>query len=369
MIKGIQPLSDLPARKTDTIKQKSSVQAPEGSAQLKNILRHSPAAASLPQNKLSSAIFSFARFFSLPLKPSLLADIRRSALQLPPASVFNEAASSVKTAAIQNDQTAKSSADIKTAGETKTRDTSSELTARALAAAAAESKGTELSQKGLESYAYVIDPPSRRQDGERKKRGQEHNQQELELNKKKSEKNRGGGSDPENDEIKNLFAERLKKLFLENAERPAVSDTLNALPGKNGQRWIVLPFDFAEGEREYRVSMRILLKNKMSDNAACMALDIFSFIQSAENNDSRILFLFDSADNKPSKLSVYFSRSSSAHQKIKTISENELLKYKHELSQSFNIPPEHVYIHLSDELFPFEGGFGGDSYISINEEA
>jgi len=378
MIKGIQPLSDLAAHKTGSIKSKSTAQTLKNSSSPQSVLPRSPAAAA-PSDKLSSSIVSFARFFSLPLKPSLLADIRRSVFQLPLTSAFQDASADVKNtagvknaAAFQNDQIVKALADIKTVNDVKMREADSVLTARALAAAAAESKGIELNPKGLESYAYALDPYSRRQDGERKKHDKEQNQQETELNiKKVSDIN----IDKENEKTAErdkfmLTAENFKNLFLEDARQNPAAEILNTLPGKNGQRWIVLPFDFSEGEREYRVSMRILLSNdKMSDNAACMALDIFSYNRETEDEKSRFLFLFESANDKPARISVYLPKDFLSSQNKNKIPENDLSKYKKELSQSFNIPPERINIKFYDEPFPFESGFGNDSIISVNEEA
>ena len=386
MIKGIKPLSDFSAQKTNEVKSKPSAQSSADSAPAKTVLTRASSAAvhGLPLNKLSSSIVSFARFFSLPLKPSLLAEIRRSAFQLTFTSAFQDTSADVKNtagvknaAAFQNDQSAKLLADAKTINDTKTRDADNILTARALAAAAAESKGTELNPKGLESYAYVIDPYSRRQDEERKKRDQEKNWQELELNGKKSKKSGANDSIHENKKIFesdksgfSLTSENLKNLFLEGAQQNPAAEILNTLPGKNGQRWIVLPFDFSQGEREYRVSMRILLNNeKMSDNAVCMALDIFSYNRETEDNESRFLFLFESANDKPVRISVYLPQDFLSPQNKNKISENDLSKYKQELSQSFNIPPELIKIKFYDEPFPFESGFNSDSIISVNEEA
>jgi hypothetical protein len=100
-------------------------------------------AAGLPADKLSASIISFARFFSLPLKPELMASIRRQSLSPESSAPGRETLS--------------------------------------LAAAAAESKGVELRPKGLEWFAEAIDPDWRRHDpDERDRRDRRHKKHEQE---------------------------------------------------------------------------------------------------------------------------------------------------------------------------------------------
>jgi len=106
-------------------------------------------AAGLPQDKLSASIVSFARFFSLPLKPEVLKHIRQQAFTMtpnaPPVAAGEDAAE---------------------AGTVfKNRE------ALSLAASAAEGKGVELHTKSLETYAQAIDPESRRNNEQGDKRG------------------------------------------------------------------------------------------------------------------------------------------------------------------------------------------------------
>ncbi|MDR0323813.1 MAG: hypothetical protein LBI12_05125, partial [Treponema sp.] len=172
------------------------------------------AAAGLPADKLSSSIVSFVRFFSLPIKKEVLLDIRRQVFAHPTAQ------------------------------------TAEERTTLSMAAAAAESKGVELHQKGLELYAEAVDPKWRERQnsgGQNKQHNNRQNQQNDDNILSKS------GS---------INSSNLEKIALEDAEKDPLLSILNRLPGKNGQRWIVLPFEFNEKNRQFRMSLRILLEEK-----------------------------------------------------------------------------------------------------------
>ncbi|MCL2267297.1 MAG: hypothetical protein FWC17_05965, partial [Treponema sp.] len=288
-------------------------------------------AARQPADKLSAAIISFARFFSLPLKPQMLADIRRQ--------VFLQQAPLSQNAAL-----------TKTGGIAK-------QTALSLAAAAAESKGVQLlsaSQmssiqqqssaeqlypRGLESYAEAVDPDSRRQNNEerRRKRGNIENEKEP-------------------PEVKDINAENLKKISLDYLNKNPVTDIMNRLPGKNSRRWIVLPFDFSEGNRDFFVSMRVLIdEDKLKDRGAkvpvMFALDVgMNLNNETEKNgfDQRWLFAMDCAGEKPSGLTVIM------HPEPAKKKQSEFVN---ELSGIFDIPRGKIFIKSAasaGESFPFE---------------
>jgi hypothetical protein len=230
-------------------------------------------AAGLPADKLSASIISFARFFSLPLKPDLMASIRRQSL-LPETSAPG-------------------------------RETLS------LAAAAAESKGVELRPKGIEWFAEAIDPDWRRHDGEdHERRDRRHKKHEQ--------------------------------------EKETVLAILNKLPGKNGQHWMVFPFDYGESGREFKVSLRILLEGDRQppNNVACMALDI------AETG-RRWLFVMN-----PAKLSVYLQPE---------LPPKAIESFIGELAHAMEMPREHMCIKKWTESFPCEAGGGEQILRSVNE--
>ena len=283
------------------------------------------AAAGLPSDKLSASIVSFARFFSLPLKPDILAEIRRQAFAGTP--VENQ----------RNDAAEKSAP-----GRGEFSDAvAKNRQALALAAAAAESKGVELQQKALESFSEAIDPDwrRRRDDGgrERERRDKDKWQKE-ESNQFKLEA---------------LSASSLKKNAVEFAEKNPCLNVLNRLPDKDGRRWIVLPFYFSENGVEARVSMRILLEKKQ--NRACqMALDVAD-INSGEKS---WLFSFEASGNQISRLSVFIKQD---------LSLKERLALGLKLSRLIGIPSERVSVKKRDDDFPSESCLERDLLPAINE--
>jgi hypothetical protein len=273
------------------------------------------ASSGLPADKLSSSIISFARFFSLPLKPEILADIRRQA--------FSNQADPVKQ------ETAKSESAPKLPAEARA--------ALSLAAAAAEAKGVELQPKTLELFAQAVDPERRKQDGQHQEK-KNRNQEENSI----------------------LNPSSLKKNALEEAENDPLLFILNRLPDKNGGRWIVLPFDFAQDGCEYKVSMRVLVEpQQITNRALYMALDIVVIPAEVNDTPNRRIFVLESANNKIMKLSVYIQNE---------LSKKDSLSIQGELSKILEIPSERVVVKTLENIFPFESG-EEEMFQSIDEEA
>jgi hypothetical protein len=134
--------------------------------------------------------------------------------------------------------------------------------AAVLASVAAADKGLGLSLETLENYAEAIDPGGAQAEGREPPgdRGEDHKQRQRPQ----------ADDAPEPEDIRQKAAEI-------EANRPFLG-ILNKIPGKNGQRWIVLPFIFAFEGVEFRVSMRILLKeNTISENnVERLAVDVSS---------------------------------------------------------------------------------------------
>ena len=285
------------------------------------------AAAGLPADKLSASIVAFSRFFSLPIKPELMAAMRRQTLAAPSAAEETQA-NAVKRASIENSAAAKREA-------------------LSLAAAAAESKGVELHPKGLETFTEAIDPDWRKREnsgGDQRGRRDKNQQQE------------------ENAPAK-ITAAGLKQMALEAAEQNPLLAILNRLPGKNGRRWIVLPFTFDEGGREFKVSLRILLEeDQTSSRAACMAAT--QVVLDIAESERRWLFALESASsprdaNLPAnRLAVYLQPelSPAAHAPL-----------ARELSALLGIPPERISVRNRAESFPAESARADDPLRSINE--
>jgi hypothetical protein len=281
-------------------------------------------ASGLPSDKLSASIISFARFFSLPLKPEILKHIRQQAFTNTPNAEPPNTAAAAKN----------------NAPEAETVINNKE--AFSLAASAAEGKGVELQPKGLETYAQAIDPELRRkQDGEQ--RGQ----------RKKNDK------DPEeasSQKTAAINAGNLEKMALEWMEKNPLLEMLNRLPEKDGKRWIVLPFDFSDNDREFKVSLRILLETGKTENrACCMALDIA--VRSIFENDrveKQWLFVLEPAN----RLSVYLQP------EITPVQQAALVR---ELSALLEIAPDRIFIKTKKEPFPFEAEYGDNLLRPIDE--
>jgi len=287
------------------------------------------AAAGLPMDKLSASIVSFARFFSLPIKPELMAAMRRQALA-PSAT----AASSVVS------PTAEDVPELEIVAKNRE--------ALSLAAAAAESKGVELDPKGLEQFAEAIDPDwQKRQDpDERNRKRQRNNSDEQEK------ENTAPKAGP-------LSASGIKEMALSAAEKNPLLAVLNKLPGKNAQRWMAFPFSFNEDGREYKVSLRILLDtlNLTSNQAVCMAVDITE----SETGQSW-LFVVNGPDRHgitaASGLTVYLQPE---------LPPQAAASLTRELSTLMEIPPERVVVKNRTESFPRESGGTDDWPLAVNE--
>ena len=264
------------------------------------------AASGLPADNLSAAIISFARFFSLPLKPELMAAIRRQAI----TQVPSEAPAPTETTG---------------AAETAARTRQ----AFSLAAAAAESKGVELSRKGLEVYAQAVTPHWRRRDSR--------------DNERQHEQEKG----PPLPKTETLTAGELKNMALRSMEIDPLLAILNRLPDKNGRRWIVLPLKI---DSNIRITLRILLEgeNSADNKVSHMVVDIF------ENGETqrRWQFAADSAGNTIQQLAVCIRPELPAGQRAQLLGE---------LADLMGIPPKRISIHS------FEWDHRNDLLHSVNE--
>ena len=290
--------------------------------------------AKLPADKLSASIILFARFFSLPMKPEVLTAIRRQAFIPQNASISQT--ETVKSAITQSELLKQ---------ETTGNSDSSVLTEKnrivfSLAASAAESKGVELEAEGLELYANAIDPEM-----ERRKDSNSHNRQ---RNKKQNEQNNedaGFKSGPIN-------CNTLKKIALESAEGNSLLYLLNKMPGRDGQRWIVLPFDINENGRDYRVSLRILPETLKC--VSIMALDIVEI----SNLKKRSTFILEAVNGSIKTLNIYMQSELST-------------KVKHQLEHAFSglldIPVERISVRKSNDSFLPEAGGEEKLFCSVDE--
>ena len=304
------------------VKQSSAqtLKQPAGNA-LKTLLsahqKEAMRSAGLPADKLSASILSFARFFSLPLKPEILKHIRQQAFTMTPNAV--------------------PSGDSED-GSPPERTVLRYRSALSLAVSSAEGKGVELQTKGLETYVKALDPESRRDGEQDNRRGQR---------KKNDDEN---DSEASSRKTSVISAASLEKTALELAEKNPLLAILNRLPGKDGKRWVVLPFDFCDNGREYKVSLRILLETgKTVNRADCMALDI-----AVCGSTKRQLFVFEPAN----RLSVFIQPEITPDQQAVLV---------RELSALLEIAPERIFIKTKTESFPFEAECGDGLFDSIDE--
>jgi hypothetical protein len=180
---------------------------------------------------------SFLRYFSLPLEGEQITKLRREVL-------------ASRTAGIA-------------AGEPKTRE------AAALGAAAAVDKGVLLSPEALAEYAAAIDP----EEGFNGEQGHPSEQEHPEDREKKRKDRPNSGEDREDPPETGALRKKIEAL----SEAYPLLDLLNRLPGKNGGRWMIFPFNFISGGVAYRVSLRILLKDTENDcEGTRLTLDILS---------------------------------------------------------------------------------------------
>jgi hypothetical protein len=337
----LQKVSGVGASAGKTVhKQTSSAKAPlpAGSEPAAKALSTFPrsvpallAAAGLPADKLSASIVSFARFFSLPLKPELLSVIRRQVLTT-----------------TQQDSNKPFPVESKSGSSVSSEIVSKIREAVSLAACAAASKGVQLTAEGLESYAASIDP-------ERQKRQQRRNQRERGDNREEPRPSKVQTEDTEKNS--HALTSYLRETALESAEKDPLLEILNKLPGKNGQRWIVLPFEFNNNNRNFQVSLRILLENEncMFNTGymnSRMVLDI------SEIGKTKQLFLLKARGGTIHSLDVFVYPSYSS---------KNVKSYTRELSKLMEIPAENITVGNLAGFFPFETECPETLLQTINE--
>ncbi|MDR2158880.1 MAG: hypothetical protein LBP23_02305 [Treponema sp.] len=335
----------------------------------------------LPADKFSVSVISSARYFSLPLEPGLLAKLRREV----------SAAGGGIAAGTGGDEGA--------AGKTGTGNAMSPAReALSLGAAAAVSKGVTLYREALDESAAAIEPGRRRlPGGDKGEEGRAGNPADGGGTGTDSKTGSNGGRDGGGGKSGNDGAagsrhpesggggpgaegraagkngasgggtgipgvtgdsaagtEALKECILGTAEKTPLLRLLNRIPGKNGRRWIVLPFAFTEGGKEYGISLRIMLEG----DRCRMALDMAE----KQNGETlyRWLFVMERVSGKPPSLTVSLWPGRR---------EAELRSLKKELGAFLELPRDHIQIKNADNKMDSSGFFPqGDLLLSVNEE-
>jgi hypothetical protein len=192
----------------------------------------------LPQDTLSFVLLSAIRYFSLSPDAALLTRLRGELLA-------SGAASAPKT------------------GREKAA-----MEAKTLALAAAEDKGLRLSPEALEEYAAAMEPGAWFSGGRGRKR-QGSPEEEDPPDREKT---------PDREELEKLYAKAGGTG--EKGGKEGLLSWLNRLPGGNGQGWVVFPFKIKVGGVELRVSVRLLIKERLfraferDAGQGCLIVDI-----------------------------------------------------------------------------------------------
>jgi hypothetical protein len=200
----------------------------------------------LPPDSLSAALVSFARRFSLPLDQALLTRLRREALSL---NMSRESA--------------------------------------ALAAVAAAAKGVGLTPEALEKYTAAIDPDARREQSGADSQG---GGQGRERSGRDGRPPENSGEDEAGDRPGRVSvsgipdAGGLGKIRDDIDGNDPLLRVLNSIPGKDGERWMVYPFQVSAGGKRFLVSMRVTAGN--GGEGARLAVDV-------AGEDRRWLFVLD----------------------------------------------------------------------------
>ena len=292
-------------------------------------------ALGLPADRLSASIISFARFFSLQLEPALLTKIRLQALS-----------------AEQDSQTREKTGPQSEALSLKNRE------ALSLAGLAAASKGVELTGEGLKNYAAALDTAPIDPDQEQNP-GQntgEHDSRRCKNEDANKRENKNSGAS----EI-DLKISELKARICYQAEENPLLEALNRLPGKNGQRWLVLPFNCNDQGEAYRLCLKVLLEQgnaPSSLNAAGFTASLMALEINNSTGNQRMLFIINSDNGKNLRLRVCVDHLESS--KAKSLVS--------EISGNLNIAPESIIIDNFNNSFPFEAENQEKVLLSINKE-
>jgi hypothetical protein len=133
---------------------------------------------------------------------------------------------------------------------------------------------------------------------------------------------------------------------------------LNRLPGKKGERWIVFPFTLAGKTLEFRVSLRILLReNAYAGFPGRLALDISG--GEPEDPVLRWLFIYDKTPGGEPDMKVHLWPPEQ---------EKTLEKFRRELSGLLGIHPKQIELQNDGKLSSFAADCRDNVLPSINKQ-
>jgi hypothetical protein len=144
----------------------------------------------------------------------------------------------------------------------------------ALAAAAATDKGVELTAEALEKYTAAIDPDARRKqtDGQDRERSGGARPDQNGLPSETCGKDETGDTSGPVSLSGTPDAEGLRKISDEIDGNDPLLSLLNRVPGRDGDRWMVYPFQVSAGGKRFMVSIRVTAGSGKED--ARLAVDI-----------------------------------------------------------------------------------------------
>jgi hypothetical protein len=267
-----------------------------------------------PRDRFSASILSFFRFFSLPLEPALVAKIRAQAVKMPEAAETAEK-------------------NLPGAGEPAAR-TDQFRERLSLAAAAALAKGVELSGEALEQYARALEP--------------EENFKAPAQDPDEPDKQAGHNDGNNGDPYRGQGTED-RGSSDSGTESPLLT-VMNRLPGRDGKRWIVIPFTWGP-EDQYRAALRILMSGSRPREAERMALEV-------TGGKSRWLFTVDARDGRKN---LDFYRRPFPGKRV-------MNQAKKEIAALLDLSPERIRPQNENEFPPFAPECRAEALISVNEE-
>ena len=183
-----------------------------------DFFKQTAASLGFPKDPLSITLLAFARFFSLPLNHSLIGNLRREVLE------------SQKTSSPMTPQE------------------KAVMEAEALARVLSTDKGVILSPEALEQYSRFLVPPVF-QEGEK---GRDNS---MPFSREKED------DTPDREELPD--PEKVEAIARENTDNDRLLRYLNTIPGKNGQHWVVFPFNIMIRGTELSVFIRILKRDQL----------------------------------------------------------------------------------------------------------
>jgi len=260
-----------------------------------------------PKDSLSVALLVFARYLSVSLSPDLMKTLRREILA-----------------------SGKSSSP-----ETQAEKT--ELEAETLSSLIAMDKGVELSPEALEHYARFFSFPDKNPSRQDEKRGR--------------------------DREESPDAEELRILTEEQEQNDEVLAFLNQLPGKNGQHWLVIPFNVKVKGKKFQIFLRLLRKEPVfagEDRHLHLIVDI-----SGPKRQWRC-FLDKAGEEFLADLRVYPKQSPRAIRKLQKEAE-QILKEGRALFGSFKGFDE-IVVQNGEETPSWADDLCTESLPSIDEE-